>query len=81
MVQEHFVADGQQRAAAASQVQIRTHVQRAVQAKYAKQLEEAGFFRRIWLRMKISAEINKQVAAELEKIAPSEALYAAGKRR
>ena len=63
-----IVADGRERAKKAN----RKDVEKRVREKYADELESVtGFFRRWTLRRKIRREIAK----ELEKISPRDALY------
>jgi len=64
-----FILDGRSRALRGGQLKERICAE--VMSQYADELARAGFVRRIILRYKISREIKK----ELEKIAPSDALY------
>ncbi|MHC4698834.1 MAG: hypothetical protein ACYTFA_19065 [Planctomycetota bacterium] len=64
----NIVADGRARVVAAQYKQVK----REVRQRYAAQLAEAGMFRRWWLLWKVRREIQ----SELEKIAPTDALYA-----
>lgn len=65
---EHFVADGRERAAAGELPRIRCEVE----AKYAPQWAASGFLGRLWLRLKIHREVQR----ELETVAPRDGLYA-----
>jgi hypothetical protein len=65
---DKFVADGRERVVRGEIKRIR----REVRASYADRLAAAGFFRRLWLRIKIHREIQEQ----LDKIAPKDGLYA-----
>ena len=65
---DKFVADGRERIARGEIERIR----REVRARYADQMAAAGFFRRLWLRVRIRREIERQ----LNKIAPRDGLYA-----
>ena len=63
----HIVADGRQRVVGANADRIA----RAIRAKYADEMAQAGWFRRLRLRRKIRGEIRR----ELERIAPPDGLY------
>jgi hypothetical protein len=62
-----FVVDGHSRARGATEPEIRTQ---AI-AKYSKQLEAAGIWGRLWLRLKI----NREISSRLNKVAPHDAHY------
>lgn len=62
-----FVADGQQRAVAAVEPEIREEVAR----RYAERLEDANWLERREIRRQMEAEITARVNAA----APPEALY------
>ncbi len=65
--EEHFVADGYERAVEATLPQI----QAEVKAEYAERLASAGWYRRLWLRV----EMRREVWRRLARIAPPWALY------
>ena len=81
MPDDHFVADGRERAVEACKCRIRRKIEQAVEAKYAASFEGAGLLRRTLLRFRMSREISKQVKAEIEKIAPRNGLYLANQDR
>jgi hypothetical protein len=64
---DQFVVDGQSRAHAAIESQIRA----AVEAEYTERWQAASLWRRFWLRRAINREVEKR----LELSAPSHALY------
>jgi len=68
-----IVADGRERVIAGELAEIK----RKVRAKYAQEMAEAGFLRRLRLRWQIRSEI----AWELNRIAPRRALYLRRVRR
>ena len=59
----HFLRDGQERAYEGLLSQLLE--------KYADQLEQAS----LWQRWKLRRRIEREARAELEKIAPNDALY------
>ena len=78
MPNDKIVADGRERALAGAKAVIartRRQIKTDVKAEYSQQWENAGFFRKIYLRLKIRAEIRRRVDAEVEQIAPRDALY------
>jgi hypothetical protein len=64
---DQFVADGQSRARATIETQIRN----AVETVYAERWQAASLWRRFWLRR----EMNREVERRLEEAAPSHAVY------
>lgn len=63
-----ILADGEQRLGACAEVQSRLReLHAAIRARYAEDLEQAGFFRSILIRRRIEAEFR----AESGKIEPS----------
>ena len=71
MSRNDFLVDGGDRAREA----LREQITPAVEAKFAEQLEHAGFLRRYLLRRRMEREIERRVAAEAADIAPPDALY------
>ena len=72
MPDERFVADGHERLAESSEFRMaRAAVITSVQARYAEQLAGAGIFRRLVLRLRL----RREIAQELSKLAPPDALY------
>jgi len=67
---EGFVEDGQNRLLKASKEKI-AEIEKRIRARYAEALATAGFMD----RMKIEAAIRRELKAEVEKIAPPDALY------
>ena len=73
-----IVVDGRERALAGAKAAIartRRQIKTDVNAEYSRQWEDAGFFRKIHLWLKIRSEIRRRVAAEVEEIAPRGGLY------
>ena len=64
---EHFVADGYERAAEASF----PRTQAEVEAEYAERLAGASWHRRFWLRL----EMRREIRGRLERVAPPWGLY------
>ena len=62
-----IVANGRERVVSANSDRIA----RTIREKYADEMAQAGWFRRLRLRRKISGEIRR----ELDKIAPPNGLY------
>ena len=68
IMKNSIVADGPMRFAESKEYQERrSGLQRAVAAKYAAELSEAGFFRRLYIRYLRQQEFQR----ELDKITPS----------
>ena len=65
--EEHFVADGYDRAVEASAPRIRAEVE----AEYAGRLASANWYRRLLLRLEMRREIRRR----LERVAPPWGLY------
>ena len=69
---DNIIADGRERLLDDSRTQER--IAKAVQSvmdKYKLELEQAGLWRKLWLRWRVRAEVRK----EIQKIAPSKANY------
>ena len=78
MTDSRIVADGQKRAIEDSREQIAKlsqQIQMAVESEYVARMAEAGLLRRTYLRLCMKRDIKRRIASELEKIAPSGALY------
>ena len=78
MTDSRIVADGSDRAIKGASEQIAAvskQIQLAVESEYATQLANAGRLRRAYLRLLIGREVNRRIAAEVEKIAPHDAFY------
>jgi len=72
MSDDRFVADGHERLTKSSEFRVaRSAVIASVQARYADQLAAAGILRRLVLRLRM----RREVAQELAKLAPPDALY------
>ncbi|HEX6861569.1 MAG TPA: hypothetical protein VF414_02075 [Thermoanaerobaculia bacterium] len=72
MPDENFVADGHERLTKSSEFRAaRAEVIAAVRARYAEQLAGAG----ILLRLAIHLRMRREIAQELDKLAPPAALY------
>ena len=72
MSDDRFVADGHERLTKSSEFRAaRSAVITSVQARYADQLAAAGILRRLMLRLRI----RREIAQELAKLAPPDALY------
>ena len=71
-----FVADGAERLAAAIRTTVVPSIQAAVEYEYADRLARAGFFRRMWLRRCMRAEIKGRVEQEIgASLPPDDTLY------
>ena len=62
-----IVADGRQRAYDGSIEQVRVEVE----AKYAEELKNAGF----WGRMRLRQQMEREIRQRMTKIAPPDGLY------
>jgi len=72
----HFVPFGNTQLAEAIRVEVLPDIQIAVQAEYVERINAAGFFKRIWLRWQIGAEIRRRIELEITEQMPSDrALY------
>lgn len=72
MSDERFVADGYERLTKSSEFQAtRVEVIAAVRARYAEDLAGAGILRSLVLHLRM----RREVAQELAKLAPPDALY------
>lgn len=72
MTKERFIADGHERLMATQEYRTaRAEVIAAVRARYAAPLASAGILGRLVLRFRMQREI----AREVEKLAPPDALY------
>jgi hypothetical protein len=67
IIPSHFVHDGQERAWAALEPVVRAQVI----AEYARRCQDAPFWRRWLLRLRMPSDIRRR----LEQLAPSDALY------
>jgi hypothetical protein len=65
-----FLRGGRRRALKASEAKIKA-IEARIRAKYAEQLAKAGVLE----RLRIEAQIQRELQAEIEKIAPSNGLY------
>lgn len=72
----HFVPYGDSQLEEAIRVEVLPDIQIAVQAEYVERIDAAGFFKRIWLRWQIGAEIRRRIELEITEQMPSDrALY------
>jgi hypothetical protein len=72
MSDENFVADGHERLTKSSEFRAaRAEVLAAVRARYAEQLAGAGILRRLAIHLRM----RREIAQELDKLAPPDALY------
>ena len=72
MPKERFMADGRERLMESKGYRTaRAEVITAVQARYSEDLASAGVFRRLVLRFRM----GREVAREVDKLAPRGALY------
>ena len=70
------VADGRQRAARAAVDRERVQeLQREVEESFRDRIAAAGLLRRWLLHLQMRAAVRRAIAAEIEKAAPSSALY------
>ena len=79
MTDSGIVADGQERAIRGAREQIaelRVSIQAVVESEYKPRLAAAGILQWFCLRLAMKREVKRRIAIEIEKIAPSHALYA-----
>ena len=67
-----IVVDGRERIATAYAARLREEVE----ARYANELAEAGWFRRLLIRSRIRAVVRRELNKELERVAPKDGMYA-----
>lgn len=74
--QFRFLADGAERLADAIRETVLPRVRATVDEEYAGRLVAAGFFRKMWLRRCMRAEIKRRVEQKIEaSLPPSDTLY------
>ena len=64
---DRFLANGEQRDRIANFENYQEQISKKINDKYTKSLEQSGFFKRIYIRYKIQAEIREELAKRFSK--------------